>query len=435
MGGVAENVLGGRLAEVSGDLEEAASRYALAAARLDDLLATVRDGLGRAAIRSAWRNLSVRRASVALRRQDVEGAFDALQRGRGDGEAAAPWSHVRRHLGPGEMVLMLSNLNGAVWAFAAPPARVRAVQLPAEASALASLAAMWRKTLDSANASLTERIGARIATATLGAIDDAGLLRGVDTVVVIADGELQNVAFGALEDAAGGGLIGDRLSFTRSRSLASLERAWHQPPSAGAAVVFVAVRSHTARAEIRSVLTFRPGRSYLGASATESAFLRVAATAGLLHFGGHSFAPVGPGEEGGLLLKGDKGHDVLVTYQQIAGLPLSGATVVLLGCDTARRGSWPQRAVGGLPSSLADAFFAAGSRTVIGSLWEIDDQTAFEFAAAFYGAGGPAAGPVSLRQARREMRARYPRHPRRWAGVIWEGVPRPIPSAVVSGRR
>ena len=79
--------------------------------------------------------------------------------------------------------------------------------------------------------------------------------------------------------------------------------------------------------------------------------------------------------------------------------PLRAGLVVLSGCETARGAEdWGQGLVG-----LAAAFEQAGARSVLATLWSIDESTA-DVMAAFYMAmaqGAPAS--VALRQAKLQV--------------------------------
>ncbi|MFI8192084.1 CHAT domain-containing protein [Streptomyces sp. NPDC085946] len=79
---------------------------------------------------------------------------------------------------------------------------------------------------------------------------------------------------------------------------------------------------------------------------------------------------------------------------------------------------------------LASAFQLCGFRHVVGTLWPVVDDTAVEFAEAFYTALRPAPGaapdtgraPYALHSAVRELRARLPRAPSLWASHVHTGA-------------
>jgi CHAT domain-containing protein len=78
---------------------------------------------------------------------------------------------------------------------------------------------------------------------------------------------------------------------------------------------------------------------------------------------------------------------------------------------------------------LSYSFLIAGSRRVIGSLWDVDDAATAELMRRFYLALYQGASPAeALRSAQRAI-AKVPRwsNPYYWAGFTLEGDPHPLP--------
>ena len=107
--------------------------------------------------------------------------------------------------------------------------------------------------------------------------------------------------------------------------------------------------------------------------------------------------------------------------------PLQADLVVLSGCETALGAEDVGQGLVGLVA----AFQQAGARSVVATLWSVDEVTA-EVMAAFYGAmaqGAPA--PAALRQAKLQMLRRTLRmgttdvslaHPFFWAPFVLAGA-------------
>jgi CHAT domain-containing protein len=147
-----------------------------------------------------------------------------------------------------------------------------------------------------------------------------------------------------------------------------------------------------AEAEGRAVAAQWPGsRLLLGPQATESALLQ-AAGPGVLHLATHGFFLTGgewtenPLLRSGLAMAGSNhrsksGDDGLLTALEVGALDL-GATqlVVLSACETGvgrvRSGDGPQ--------GLQRAFAAAGARTVVMSLWQVDDAATRDLMVGYY---------------------------------------------------
>ena len=96
-----------------------------------------------------------------------------------------------------------------------------------------------------------------------------------------------------------------------------------------------------------------------------------------------------PGLLSGVVLAGannppsddDPEADGILTASEIESLDLNGVDLVVLSaCDTARGEILAGEGV----ISVAYAFLYAGSRSVVGTLWEVEDDSAAEFMRAFY---------------------------------------------------
>ena len=92
---------------------------------------------------------------------------------------------------------------------------------------------------------------------------------------------------------------------------------------------------------------------------------------------------------------------------------------MLSACRTARGQPFAGEAI----QTLAEAFFRAGARSVVGTLWEVEDRAAMQLMSAFYrhlAAGSDKA--QALRLAKLDVRAKGAA-PRDWAGFVLLGEP------------
>jgi hypothetical protein len=144
-----------------------------------------------------------------------------------------------------------------------------------------------------------------------------------------------------------------------------------------------------------------------GASATLEAFQREAPTVHLLHVASHGdFTAASP--MGSALRLADGPLRVVDLYRLAGMAPL----VVLSGCETGRSRVRPGDELIG----LVRGFLFAGARSVVASLWRVDDQVSAELMSLFYRAllrGRSVA--AALREAQREIAESY-LHPFYWAG-------------------
>lgn len=188
-----------------------------------------------------------------------------------------------------------------------------------------------------------------------------------------------------------------------------------------------------AREELRDAETYLPGASrvFTGTQATRANLLSNAGRGFVLHFATHAAADVESPDRSRILLNGS-----YLYHSEIASLPLTrNHLTVLSACETERgedvRGEGVQ--------SLGSAFLAAGSASVITTLWRVDDNAAAEMMKGFYGAlakGGTKAG--ALREAKlRLIRSGTPlADPKHWSAFVligdgWSPLPRVVPWSAI----
>ncbi|MEM7352179.1 MAG: CHAT domain-containing tetratricopeptide repeat protein [Acidobacteriota bacterium] len=291
------------------------------------------------------------------------------------------------------------------------------------------------------------------------ALDD--LPGGIERLTIVPDGALHRLPFAALETAEGESLS-SRYRLTIAPS-ATLWLRWRSiDAEAGARTLILAdprpagadsdgtvpegvaergwplargVRLSAlpyARKEGRLVAR-RLGRSselLLGEAASERALKAAGGRPfGLLHFAAHAVVDgERPQRSAVVLSPGGPEEDGLLQPREIAALDLTGSVVVLSTCQSAAG----TVLAGEGPLSLARAFFQAGARTVVGSLWPLRDDEAAKLFAVFYrhlGQGQSVA--TALANAQTERRATGA-PAADWAGVsvLGDGDAVPLPGGV-----
>ena len=139
------------------------------------------------------------------------------------------------------------------------------------------------------------------------------------------------------------------------------------------------------REEVESIsrIVGKDAETLFGASATESAFKKEPLNQfRVLHLAVHGFAdPLYP-ERSALVLGADPkaGEDGLLQVREIKKLRLNADLTTLSACDTGVGKLQGEEGV----SDLAEAFLAAGSKTVVASLWSADDTFASALMERFY---------------------------------------------------
>ncbi len=123
----------------------------------------------------------------------------------------------------------------------------------------------------------------------------------------------------------------------------------------------------------------------------------------VLHFATHILIDSEQPKRSGILLAGDDGdEDGWLRIDEVSNLDLSGPLIILSGCRSAAGSIVDGEGVMG----LAHAFFLAGARTVIGSLWPLrDDEVAEMIEQISRGIAGGLSVAEALAQAQRHAMA------------------------------
>jgi CHAT domain-containing protein len=139
---------------------------------------------------------------------------------------------------------------------------------------------------------------------------------------------------------------------------------------------------------------------------------------GLLYFAAHAVVDnLKPERSAVLLTPGSPEEDGMLQIREIVELELDGRVVVLTACRSASGALLEGEGVVG----LARAFFVAGARAVIGSLWPLQDDEAARLMQEFsrHLARGSSLGEALTAARTARMRAGDP--PAAWAGIVLLG--------------
>lgn len=229
-------------------------------------------------------------------------------------------------------------------------------------------------------------------------------------VHVVADGILGNLPFAALR-RDGRYLIEDHpvLLLPSLGALAALESRQGEP--AGPALVLADPRGDLPEAAAEGMeVAKRLGVPALVGPRAVSAELKKAAGARALHLALHT----GPGPRGAWLQLADR----QVSSSEIVAGRIGPRLVVLASCSSGTRTG---RQMWG---SLGAAFLAAGSRSVLASLWSVEDRQAREFVLRFYAEGG-ASDPAGALARTQRVAIGQGRSPRFWGPFVLIGSGRP----------
>jgi len=171
-----------------------------------------------------------------------------------------------------------------------------------------------------------------------------------------------------------------------------------------------------------------PGtRVWLGTQATEARLRAALASLPIVHVAGHGVMNAANPMFSRLeLARGDgtADDDGRLEVHEVLDLPIVSKLVFLSGCETGLGTAWSGAFARGEDyTTLAQAFLYAGARSIIATLWRVEDDGAAVFAQRFYEHLRNAPPEEALAAAQREMLAdpRY-RAPYYWAAYSLSGA-------------
>jgi len=248
-----------------------------------------------------------------------------------------------------------------------------------------------------------------------------------DALVVLPDEELYAVPFAALSIGRGDEALARRHAITIAPGFSVFGRARAAAPSTfGGRVLVVApavrqaITLPAAVQEARDVASSYPRvTSLAGADATPERFLAGVAEHAIVHFAGHGVANEDQPAFSRLLLAAAPRAAGGLLASDIARQRFPNTRLVVLGaCESARGAIRSGEGV----LSIARAFLVAGVPTVVGALWEVDDEMTRRLLKQFHNDIARGETPAAaLRRAQLAMLSDanpMVRHPMSWAGFV-----------------
>lgn len=269
--------------------------------------------------------------------------------------------------------------------------------------------------------------------------------------IVVRDGQLHLVPFDALRERSGRYVAESRTVMYSPSATSFYRLSKHRPHSQTSRQALLAIggipysRSAINRAgltrgysrsgfsdlpssedEVRAAQAVFPkdkSSRLLGMAATESAFKHAPLQSfRVIHLAVHGFADSTFPDRASLVLLSDRpaGEDGFLQASEVAQLHLDADLVVLSACDTAVGALEGQEGI----ANLSRAFLLAGARTVVSTLWEIDDSSSLYLMRRFYAHLAMHDNPaVALAAAKRDMLRAFGHKtlPYEWAAFTVEG--------------
>lgn len=183
------------------------------------------------------------------------------------------------------------------------------------------------------------------------------------------------------------------------------------------------------RLELEALKEKFPGSFHGEESAQKSIFLQEVADYGIIHLATHAIANPDLGERSAFFLNSDVSNAKVAVCQagEVATLNLDADLVVLSACETGLGSRLSSEGTVG----LTRAFSSAGAKSLLSTLWSVDDRTTSEIVIDFYDQLKQGKSKsVALSTAQSNYRQRYAgtekAHPYYWASFILVGNDAPI---------
>ena len=332
---------------------------------------------------------------------------------------SVPSAELRALVGADETLIEYYYLNKELYAFILDRQRLLAVRL--DASELAARVQTLRKALEEPNSPAWQEIARGLYQRLWKPLEGQIVSRNV---IVVAHGALHYLPFSALQDGAGKFLIDHYgLRFLPSASVLKYLRPVMQKieapllvlgnPDLGDPKLDLAF----AEGEARLVGSMNPNsRVLLRKEASESNFKKAGSIFTRIHFATHGKFQSDDPLSSGLYLAKDLDNDGVLTVGELYSMKLEADLVTLSACET----GLGRVANGDDVVGLTRGFLYAGSRSIIASLWSVDDQATASLMQSFYSNLGSMNKREALRQAQIKAREAFP-HPFYWAAFQLTG--------------
>lgn len=370
-------------------------------------LEQTRTGIGRDDLRDSFfgtaGNAFEEAIDLHLSRGDYAAAFDVAERGRARmlldrlGAAsvgsAQPWglAEIQRHLPPDTALLVLSTLADRTFAAAVTSQRFQGAALAVQRHTIETTRDAFLGAIERRDTAAVSTLGRQLFELLLAPIQSD--LAGAKTVVVVADDVLAGIPFAALVDPRTGRFLVEDKVLALSPSANTFVRGTAPVPRSRLRVALVGdpafdgeqfprlSRLPAARQEATRLASLYADETLLtDSSATPRRVKAAIADADVVDIAAHTVVNERNPQVSVLLLAPGDGESGSLYLSDAAALRLDRSpTVVLAGCQTAVAGKGRATV-----RSFALAFLSAGSRAVLGTLWNVDDVDARALSLAFH---------------------------------------------------
>lgn len=250
----------------------------------------------------------------------------------------------------------------------------------------------------------------------VGPILEAGALAGAETLVLVPDGHLSYLPFGALRDRERDTWLVETHVLLDLPSAAawvamrggegSVGEAASRP---GAGFAPFPDRLPASADEVQQFAARHPGATYVGREATEQKVREALESGAVVHAAAHGVMNARNPLFSRIELRegaGGPSNDGELTVHEMLGQRSDSPLVFLSACETGAGPAWTSGVTGGKDhAALSQALLHAGARNVVATLWPVQDAAAARFTALFYDAMEEESVARALARAQRLMLA------------------------------
>ena len=367
--------------------------------------------------------------------RDYQAFLDDIKGRSAIGQAASipALAEVQARLKPGEALVEYVVGDERLMIFVLQPGKLSAVIEELRKTDLFAKVNLLRELIQDPSMNSWWAPAASLSDSLIKPLQDNNLLDDIDHLYLVPHGILNYLPFALLPlgSAVDERVVMDQYTLTYLPSAVTLVREMQNTRTPGSLLALAPAKARLRFAieEARSITElFQPhARLLSGTEATESAFKEHASAYRILHFSTHGYFNLKNPLLSGLELEPDNRNDGFLEVHEILGLSLHADLVTLSACQTGMgSGYFNEIPAGDEFVSLTRAFLLAGSRSVLATLWEVDDRSTIDLMTGFYRAldqSGYANGQtVALAQAQRELKnsVKY-QHPFYWAPFVLVG--------------
>ncbi len=332
---------------------------------------------------------------------------------------SVPPTELQGLIGDGETLVEYYYQDRECYVFIVARDRLQAVKL--DANGLAEEVLRLRRSLERPESNAWQAAAQRIYARLWQPVDD--LIKG-SNVIIVPHGALHYLPFGVLQ-APDGSFLLDRYGIRLLPSASVLKFVRPSPQKTDTPLLVLGnpdlgdpkTDLKFAEEEARYVAgMFTGARVLTRGNASETNFKKAGALFSRLHFATHGKFHADSPLSSGLYLARDGENDGILTVGELYSMGLDADLVTLSACET----GLGKITNGDDIVGLTRGFLYAGSRSIVASLWSVDDKATAELMKAFYEKLAGMNKAEALRQAQLKTRQSFP-HPFFWAAFQLTG--------------